>query len=156
VWGKDGEKALQWTIGRFDGISEEEVLLVVMCEYEAERNRIGHEVACKTVKGINLRNLWRYIESSRSPHRRQYYEQYSGEYSDALYSLSPETSLLFPQAWKDDTWENGIDRVVHKSKNRVNRLKGLGNSVVPQIPELIFMSPAFDRWRFVKEEGSEK
>jgi site-specific DNA-cytosine methylase len=147
VWGKDGEEAIQWTLGRFDGVSEAEVLLIVMCEYEAERNRIGREAARETVKKIGLRNLWHYIESSRSPHRRKYYEQYAGEYSNALYSLPRKTSSLFPQAWKDDTWENGIDRVIRGEKYRVDRLKCLGNAIVPQCAELIFMLPGFDKWR---------
>jgi DNA (cytosine-5)-methyltransferase 1 len=43
--------------------------------------------------------------------------------------------------------EPGVGRVANGVSSRVDRLKGLGNSVVPQIPELIFMCPAFDRWR---------
>lgn len=49
----------------------------------------------------------------------------------------------FPIAWLDGTWEEGIPRVVFGIKNRVNRLKGLGNSVVPQIPMFL--------WLLVKE-----
>jgi DNA (cytosine-5)-methyltransferase 1 len=43
--------------------------------------------------------------------------------------------------------EPNVGRVANGVSSRVDRLKGLGNSVVPQIPELIFMCPAFDRWR---------
>jgi hypothetical protein len=31
--------------------------------------------------------------------------------------------------------------------SRVDRLKGLGNSIVPQCAEMIFNLPAFDFWR---------
>jgi DNA (cytosine-5)-methyltransferase 1 len=43
--------------------------------------------------------------------------------------------------------EPNVGRVANGVSSRVDRLKCLGNSVVPQIPELIFMCPAFDRWR---------
>jgi len=50
----------------------------------------------------------------------------------------------FPDKWLDGTWENGVPRVrVMKTKKdrekRVNRLKCIGNSVVPQIPMLIWL-----------------
>jgi len=41
----------------------------------------------------------------------------------------------------------GVPRVANGVKDRVNRLKCLGNSIVPQIAELIFRQPAFDDWR---------
>ena len=53
-------------------------------------------------------------------------------------------SADFPAAWLDGSWEAGIPRVASVKKNtRVNRLKGLGNAVVSQIPELL--------WRLIME-----
>jgi hypothetical protein len=49
----------------------------------------------------------------------------------------------YPAAWLDGTWEEGIPRTISGVKNRVSRLKCLGNAVVPQIPALI--------WRMIKE-----
>ena len=40
-------------------------------------------------------------------------------------------------AWLDGSWEDGIPRVSKSGKGRADRLKQLGNSVVPQIPEII-------------------
>ena len=42
------------------------------------------------------------------------------------------TELDFPRRWRDGFWEEGIPRVTTGQKNRVSRLKGLGNAVVPQ------------------------
>ena len=42
------------------------------------------------------------------------------------------TELDFPRRWRDGSWEEGIPRVTTGQKNRVSRLKGLGNAVVPQ------------------------
>lgn len=40
-------------------------------------------------------------------------------------------------SWLDGSWETGIPRTTNIIQHRVRRIKGLGNAVVPQIPELI-------------------
>lgn len=128
---EDIQKAVQWTVGRFSGISEEEVLLAILCEYEENSNRGGITVESGAIKETILRNLWRTIEASRTSHRREYREQYAREYSNALFRLPHETSSLITQAWGNGCWENGIGRTSYGVKNRVDRLKCLGNAVVP-------------------------
>ena len=49
------------------------------------------------------------------------FESYLGGRSDGV------------SAWVDGSWERGIDRVTTNPKNRANRLKALGNAIVPQV-----------------------
>ncbi len=57
------------------------------------------------------------------------------------------SKINYPTVWLNNTWENGISRIINGQKNRVKRLKCLGNAIVPQIAELIFKLPIFDEWR---------
>jgi len=43
--------------------------------------------------------------------------------------------------------EPDVGRVAHGVSSRVDRLKCIGNSIVPEIAELIFMQSVFDEWR---------
>jgi len=49
------------------------------------------------------------------------FESYLGGRSDGV------------SAWVDRSWERDIDRVTANPKNRANRLKALGNAIVPQV-----------------------
>ena len=53
----------------------------------------------------------------------------------------------YPGAWLKGAWEDGIPRVITGQKHRPRRIKALGNSIVPHIPFLLFLSGEFDRWR---------
>jgi len=59
-----------------------------------------------------------------------------------LYWTDTEKEIIeknYPFVWLDGTWEKDIPRLSKNKKNRINRLKCLGNSVVPEIPALIWL-----------------
>ena len=134
--------AVQWTSGRFFGISESEILLAWLCEYEENCYGSGASMESGTVTERQLRDLWHTIEIARASHRRKYHSQLAGEYSNALLRLSHGAPSLMPQAWANGTWESGIARIASGVPSRVDRLKCLGNAVVPQQFHPIFQAIA--------------
>lgn len=128
---KTYSEAIRWTIGRFNGISKSEVLLAYLCEYEENCYRSGVSMKGETVTERQLRDLWRTIEITRASHRRKYHSQLATEYSNALLRLSHGAPSLMPQAWANGAWESGIERIARGVPYRVDRLKCLGNAVVP-------------------------
>jgi hypothetical protein len=62
-------------------------------------------------------------------------------YPQSWTDIEKESSLEadYPTAWLNGTWENDIPRITFITKDRADRLKGLGNSVVPQIPMFLWL-----------------
>ncbi len=134
------EKTVQWYTGRFYGVLPEEVLLAYLCEYSERANRSRAAMESGAVAEAILRDLWHTIEAARASHQREYRNKYARKYSDALLRLSHGAPSLVPQAWENGSWEDGIERVGRNIPARVDRIKCLGNAVVPQQAYPIFMA----------------
>ena len=132
------EKTVQWYTGRFYGVLPEEVLLAYLCEYSERADRSRAAMASGAVAEVILRDLWHTIEAARASHQREYRNKYARKYSDALLRLSHGAPSLVPHAWENGSWEDGIERVGRNIPARVDRLKCLGNAVVPQQAYPIF------------------
>ena len=132
------EKTVQWYTGRFYGVLPEEVLLAYLCEYSERADRSRAAMASGAVAEALLRDLWHTIEAARASHQREYRNKYARKYSDALLRLSHGAPSLVPQAWENGSWEDGIERVGRNIPARCDRLKCLGNAVVPQQAYPIF------------------
>ena len=140
-------EADQWKVGRPFGVHPQEVLLAYLCKLEdrtLDKGRISLEG--EAASQVVVRGLRDGEKPSSPPHRSKLQKQLPKEHSDAMQALSRFLAQYAEKAWaeyrREDAafaldWESGIARVANGVPSRVDRLKGLGNAVVPQIPELI-------------------
>lgn len=124
-------EALQRATRGLDIISATEFLLTFVREYE-EGGRLprGKFESAETPEEV-LRAMRENREPSCSPCRRRPIEQFFREYPNALRELSQLVASRGAPPWSNPLWECAVPRIESGVPLRVDRLRGLGNSVVP-------------------------
>ena len=139
---------IQWQIGGFDGIQEKEILLSFLRELsEASEELDNVSSESKETFEREMRELRMEFILTGPSHRSRFQEQREREYSNSLQALSRLLAHDCKTDWKRNCrenariihgWERNIPRIATGVPSRVDRLKGLGNSIVPQIAEILF------------------
>jgi len=122
-------------VGERAGVSAAQILLTYLREHD--RHAYGGRAIGEgqEVPKADLRSLRRDESDALAPHGRQPNEQRPGQHSDALRSLSYVLAQHAEEAWTSHCRENARPAAVlsHGECNRVGRLKGYGNAIVPPV-----------------------
>ena len=145
-------EGVQWKTRGLVGLSSQEVLFSYLCKHtteatdEAWLQLSSAEASRKAMRSMRTRK-----ESPGSSCRPGQNEQQQGEHPDSMQALSRLLAYDARKAWleycgKDASivlsewgpgWEADIDRVANGIPSRVDRLRCLGNAIVPQVAEVV-------------------
>lgn len=137
LWKPHVAAAIWEAAGGLDRISQAEVLFALVREYKKDAHQTRLLLASQEALKTFVRGVWRATADASSSRRSRQDKQRSIEHSDAMQMVPRFHPRDGETPWPACGWEDGIARVAHGVGNRVDRLKGLGNAIVPQIAEAL-------------------
>ena len=144
-------KKVQREIREPEHFSSQEILLTYLRKLETQASdKAWLQLEGKEALEEALRSLREHIQPTSPPYRPKHKKQSPEKHTDPLYALahvlahhSKTAFFEYRRAYANSLppwfpgWESGIDRTSTNIPHRVDRLKALGNAVVPKIVEII-------------------
>ena len=137
LWSAYVAKALARAAGGLDRVSQAQVLFYFVREYEAGSDEARLLVAGQETSEGFLRSLRQHAVARSAPRRPGQGQKPAREHTDAMQLVSQFLACDSEATWAGDCWEDAVPRVADGVPARVDRLRCLGNSIVPQIAEMI-------------------
>ena len=116
----------EWTVGGLGGIQAEKVLFAKVCEHKTAPISLGNiSLESQKTSEIIMRSVWMDGTLTCPSCRRKAREQQERKHPNALRLLSQLLTCNCGAVWVDGTGTTSC-------ASRVDRLKALGNAIVPQ------------------------
>lgn len=137
LWSPHVSEALWRTVGGYGRVEQAAVLFAFVREYENGSDQARLLLACQKAFENGMRSLRREKGTPRASCRSKQSEQSTGEHPDVVQVVPQLSPRNGETPWACASWEDGIPRVASNVPHRVDRLRGLGNAVVPQVVEAL-------------------
>jgi hypothetical protein len=140
-----GEEAVQRCTRGLENIREAQALRPQVRQQPSEVDQAWLQLEGTQVPQDELRGVRMGQEAASASPGSEHREQCAREHSDLVQAMSRLLAHYGEEAWKDGSWENATPRtVIGTLAHRVDRLKAIGNGIVPQV--------AATAWRLLTED----